>query len=114
MIQALRVNTLSKLTFDDSGRFAGLLHDIFPSIKSEDISYPELEEAIEASMKEMHLSVLPSQVLKIVQFYEALNQRMGVVLVGPSGSGKSTIIRVLKSVGPVFVPREPCLCRGVL
>ena len=36
------------------------------------------------------------QVRKILQFYEATMQRMGVVVVGPSGCGKSTIWRVLQ------------------
>ena len=38
----------------------------------------------------------PNQISKILQFYEATQQRMGVVLVGPSGCGKTTIINVLK------------------
>ena len=33
---------------------------------------------------------------KILQFYEATKQRMGVVIVGPSGCGKTTIWKVLK------------------
>ena len=43
------------------------------------------------------LEVLPLQVKKILQFYEATQQRMGVVIVGPSGCGKSTIWQVLKT-----------------
>lgn len=30
LIKAIRVNTLSKLTFDDASRFVGLLADVFP------------------------------------------------------------------------------------
>lgn len=30
LIKAIRVNTLSKLTFDDASRFVGLLNDVFP------------------------------------------------------------------------------------
>ena len=33
--QAIRVNTLSKLTFDDAIRFLALLGDVFPGVKSE-------------------------------------------------------------------------------
>ena len=43
------------------------------------------------------LEVLPLQVKKILQFYEATQQRMGVVIVGPSGCGKSTIWQMLKA-----------------
>ena len=33
---------------------------------------------------------------KILELYEQLRQRMGVVVVGPSGSGKSTLLKVLR------------------
>ena len=33
---------------------------------------------------------------KVLQFYEATKQRMGVVIVGPSGCGKTTIWKILK------------------
>ena len=35
LIKAIRVNTLSKLTFDDAVRFLALLGDVFPGIRSE-------------------------------------------------------------------------------
>ena len=68
------------------------------------------------------LEVLPLQVKKILQFYEATQQRMGVVIVGPSGCGKSTIWQVLKKalaklgkkiptyvMNPKSMPREQLL-----
>jgi len=39
LIKAIRVNTMSKLTFVDTKKFTGLLKDIFPGIKVEDIIY---------------------------------------------------------------------------
>lgn len=96
LIKAIRINTLSKLTFPDMRKFKGLLGDIFPGIKSEDIVYEQLEATVQQVLKEMKLCVNPNQINKILQFYEATKQRMGVVLVGPSGCGKTTIWRVLK------------------
>jgi len=40
--------------------------------------------------------MLPNQLNKILQFYEATKQRIGSVLVGPSGCGKTTIWKTLK------------------
>lgn len=77
-------------------KFKGLLDDIFPGIKSEDIAYEQLEAAVQAALKDMKLCSNPNQISKILQFYEATKQRMGVVLVGPSGCGKTTIWKVLK------------------
>lgn len=41
------------------------------------------------------MDILETQIAKILQFYEATKQRMGVVLVGPSGCGKTTIWKTL-------------------
>lgn len=96
MLQSLFINTLSKLTFDDARLFSGLIQDIFPGVENREVSYPELEEAIQIAIKELGLQNIPSQTRKVLQAYEAMNQRMGVVLVGPSGSGKSTLIKILR------------------
>jgi len=96
LIKSIRVNTISKLTYSDSKKYDFLQADMFPGIKSEDIAYEELHAAIKEAIKELKLQYIEKQVQKILQFYEATRQRMGVILVGPSGCGKTTIWRVLK------------------
>eukprot|EP00756_Hemistasia_phaeocysticola_P023549 Hpha_TRINITY_DN15900_c0_g17::TRINITY_DN15900_c0_g17_i1::g.73779::m.73779/K10414/DYNC2H, DNCH2; dynein heavy chain 2, cytosolic len=95
-IQSLRVNTLSKLAFDDIRLFNGIVSDIFPDTPVREIEYEKLRPAIEDAVKELKLQLLPTQVLKALQLHEVLNQRMGVVIVGPSGSGKSTLLKILR------------------
>ncbi len=99
LIKALRVNTLSKLTFTDTMKFLALIGDVFPGVKSADITGGELEEAIRlvSSEKPFHLVEDNDQIRKMMQLKESLDQRMGCVIVGPSGCGKSTLWRVLKS-----------------
>jgi len=97
LIKAIRINTLSKLTFADSNKFLGLLGDMFPGISSEDIAYENVQEAIKTACGELKLEFIPALTKKMLELHEALRQRMGVVLVGPSGCGKSTIWKVLKS-----------------
>jgi len=96
VIKSLRINTLSKLTFADSKRFNELVRDMFPGVKVDDIAYEELTEKVKETLEEMQLQVLDGQLHKVMQLYESLNQRMGVVIVGPSGSGKSTLLKVLR------------------
>jgi dynein heavy chain 2 len=55
LIKSIRVNTISKLTYSDSNRYEFLQQDMFPGIKSEDIAYEELQEAIKESLKELKL-----------------------------------------------------------
>jgi len=96
LIGALKINTLSKLTFADSVRFNGLIGDVFPQMKDEDIDYGQLTAVIRTAIEELKLEYVESQVRKILQLYEALNQRMGVVIVGPSGCGTAQGIRMTR------------------
>lgn len=60
LIKAIRINTMSKLTFADMKRFVALMGDVFPGIKSEDIAYEELRKAVREVLTEMKLDVLES------------------------------------------------------
>lgn len=55
LIKSIRVNTISKLTYTDSRKYEYLQADMFPGIKSEDIAYEKLHEAIRESLKELKL-----------------------------------------------------------
>lgn len=69
---------------------------MFPGIQTQDIDYGKLVECIKEALAELKLLYIEKQVQKMLQFYEATRQRMGVILVGPSGCGKTTIWAVLK------------------
>ncbi|MGH0159576.1 UNVERIFIED_CONTAM: hypothetical protein FKN15_075087 [Acipenser sinensis] len=97
VVQALRLNTMSKLTFTDCSRFDALVKDVFPGVDFKDVEYKELTTALQAVFEEAKLEIIPSQMKKALELYEQLRQRMGVVIVGPSGAGKSTLWRMLKA-----------------
>ena len=97
LIKAVRVNTLSKLTSGDTSRFLALIGDVFPGVESSDMPGGELEAAIRDVMQSNAYSRDETQLRKMLQLKEALDQRMGCVVVGPSGSGKSTIWRLLQA-----------------
>ena len=61
-MQALRINTLSKLTFSDSIRFDALLKDVFQSVQFKDIEYENLAKAIREVCTESSLVVNEIQV----------------------------------------------------
>lgn len=54
----------------------------------------------------MSLTFTDALLEKILQFHEATQQRMGVVVVGPSGTGKSVIWRVRQDVQSL----SSCVC----
>ena len=61
-VQALRINTLSKLTFSDSIRFDSLVKDIFTGVTFKDIEYDDLAEAVRSVCKENNIVVIENQV----------------------------------------------------
>ncbi len=62
VVQALRINTLSKLTFSDSIRFDALLKDVFQNVKFKDIEYDSLAKAIREVCVESNLVTNDNQV----------------------------------------------------
>ena len=62
IVQALRINTLSKLTFSDSIRFDALVRDVLPGVEFKDIEYEELAESLRQVCKESSLVVIEPQV----------------------------------------------------
>ena len=90
------MNTLSKLTFSDSVRFDALIQDVFKDVAFNNEGYEDLKKAIRESYEQLELKVNENQIRKVVELYEQLQQRMGVVIVGPSGSGKTTLFTLLK------------------
>ncbi|KAJ8913453.1 hypothetical protein NQ315_013832 [Exocentrus adspersus] len=91
IVQVLRMDTLSKLTFSDSIKFDSILKDVFKNVKQELIKNDSLVQCIEESFQELGLIKNQRQIDKCLEFYEQLQQRMGVAIVGPPSCGKTTI-----------------------
>ena len=62
LVQALRLNTLSKLTFADSKRFDALIRDVFPGAEFKKVEQETLVEALRQATQEMNLEVVETQV----------------------------------------------------
>ena len=62
VVQVLRLNTLSKLTFADRQRFDALVHDVFTGVEFRDVEYGSLEAALREASRERNLVVSDRQV----------------------------------------------------
>ena len=65
LIKAIRVNTISKMTYEDAIKYESLQADMFPGIKSADIDYEQLSEAVAATIKTQNLQHIDKQIMKI-------------------------------------------------
>lgn len=95
-VNALRMNTMSKLTASDCKRFDMLIGYVFANTIIDYVQSNDLKSSIELAFEQLHMQSNGKQIEKCLQLYEQLEKRMGVVVLGPPNSGKTTIISLLK------------------
>ncbi|KAJ8402442.1 hypothetical protein AAFF_G00369310 [Aldrovandia affinis] len=95
LIRALRDSNLPKFLTDDAVLFGGILSDLFPGVSIPEHDYGILQSTIEDALVNRRLQPLPSITHKVIQLYETMIVRHGVMLVGPTGGGKTTVYTIL-------------------
>ncbi|XP_056619544.1 dynein axonemal heavy chain 6 [Triplophysa dalaica] len=95
LIRALRDSNLPKFLKDDATLFSGILSDLFPGVTIPEHDYGVLQSTIHSSLCQRSLQPLPSIISKVIQLYETMLVRHGVMLVGPTGGGKTVVYRIL-------------------
>uniref|UniRef100_A0A3B4AKR8 Dynein heavy chain hydrolytic ATP-binding dynein motor region domain-containing protein n=1 Tax=Periophthalmus magnuspinnatus TaxID=409849 RepID=A0A3B4AKR8_9GOBI len=83
LIRALRDSNLPKFLTDDAVLFGGILSDLFPGVTIPEHDY------------EKYFNMLNLNFLQVIQLYETMLVRHGVMLVGPTGGGKTTVYTIL-------------------
>lgn len=83
----------------DTEMFAKICNDLFPNDTLEaETEKSVLRSKIENKMKEKNLIVIPWFVQKIIELYEMLSLRHGIMLIGEPLSGKTTCYQLLIEV----------------
>uniref|UniRef100_A0A8C5PZV6 AAA+ ATPase domain-containing protein n=1 Tax=Leptobrachium leishanense TaxID=445787 RepID=A0A8C5PZV6_9ANUR len=96
IINTLKEANLPKFVAEDVPLFENIMADLFPGITAEKTDTKRLEKAISIATHELGLQPWESQLEKVVQFYNQIVARHGVMLVGPTGGGKTTVRRILE------------------
>jgi len=95
-LRALFDVNIPKFTKNDIPLFRSITSDLFPNIEPPIVDYSKLENMVkQITLKQ---EVMPEKVLiyKVIQLYETLLVRHGLMLVGGTFSGKSTVINNLR------------------
>uniref|UniRef100_A0A8C5FLE3 Dynein, axonemal, heavy chain 6 n=1 Tax=Gadus morhua TaxID=8049 RepID=A0A8C5FLE3_GADMO len=95
LIRALRDSNLPKFLTDDAVLFGGILSDLFPGVSIPAHDYGVLHSTILESLVKRNRQPLAGMTSKVIQLYETMMVRHGVMLVGPTGGGKTTVYTVL-------------------
>ncbi|XP_022090689.1 dynein heavy chain 6, axonemal-like isoform X2 [Acanthaster planci] len=97
LIRALRDSNLPKFLADDAVLFGGILSDLFPGCVLPEHDYGTLQTFIVQALVDKGLQPEECIVKKVIQLYETMIVRHGVMLVGPTGGGKTTTYEILQS-----------------
>ncbi|XP_029013318.1 dynein axonemal heavy chain 6 isoform X2 [Betta splendens] len=95
LIRALRDSNLPKFLTEDAVLFGGILSDLFPGVCIPEHDYGVLHSTILESLIKRKMQPLPAMTKKVIQLYETMLVRHGVMLVGPTGGGKTTVYTIL-------------------
>lgn len=97
LIQSVLSIKLPSLTSCDQDKFLELLHGIFPeAVEIKEHQDFNLQQGINQAADQRGLMLSERQQQKMHQLHVALQQRMGVIIVGTPRSGKSTLWSILK------------------
>nr|VVW89510.1 unnamed protein product [Nymphaea colorata] len=95
MLRAINDVNLAKFLAFDLPLFKGITSDLFPGVVIPEIDYKNMYECIDIKLKEMNLQKTEYFVTKIIQLYEMILVRHGLMVVGLPFSGKTSSIKVL-------------------
>ena len=95
VLSAITDVNLPKFTTSDIPLFKGILKDLFPGVELPTADYGKLIPTIEKISKEDGLQTKESFVRAVVQLYETVAVRHGLMVVGETFSGKTKVIHTL-------------------
>jgi dynein heavy chain, axonemal len=95
LLRALRDVNVPKFLKDDLPLFENIIKDLFPGIERPVQEYSGLVESIEATCKQQNIQAHEKFTMKVLQLYDTLMVRHGMMLVGPTGGGKTKDYQIL-------------------
>ncbi|XP_026551198.1 dynein heavy chain 14, axonemal [Pseudonaja textilis] len=101
-IDILKEVNLPKLIAEDVPVFEDIIRDLFTEMEVPKVNPKRLESAISLAIQHLSLQPWENQIEKVIQLYNQLMARAGVMLVGPTGGGKTTIRTILEKALIIF------------
>lgn len=95
VLKAICDCNLPKFTQEDTSLFNGIISDLFPINKLDSTGYDNLLSALESSFTLNNLTSTDEMRKKVIQLYDTVRVRHGLMLVGATMGGKTTITNSL-------------------
>lgn len=95
LLRALRDVNVPKFLTDDLPLFENIIVDLFPGVEKPTVDRSLLLDAVTQFAEQMNLQPVPEFIEKLIQLYDTVQVRHGLMLVGPTGGGKTANYRLL-------------------
>ncbi|KFG64232.1 putative dynein heavy chain 2, partial [Toxoplasma gondii RUB] len=95
LLLALRDVNVPKFLTCDLPLFDNIIFDLFPGVKHPEVDRKRLLDTLQDLAAKNNLQTAPAFLEKLVQLYDTVQVRQGLMLVGPTGGGKTTTYRLL-------------------
>jgi dynein heavy chain, axonemal len=90
LLRALRDVNVPKFLAPDLPLFENIILDLFPGVERPKQEYGGLIDSIDKKCKEFNIQNVPNFNIKIIQLYDTILVRHGLMIVGPTGGGKTS------------------------
>lgn len=95
LLKAIRDINLPKFVGSDVEIFEAICKDLFPNVELPQTEHEELKKVVQARMESRNLQCSEWFLSKVVQLYETITRRHGVMIIGEPMSGKTTCYQLL-------------------
>ena len=95
MLRALRDVNVPKFLKDDIPLFENIIIDLFPGVERPEVDYGDLGKSITGACEYYNVQEVELFNQKILQLFDTIQVRHGLMIVGPTGGGKTKIYKVL-------------------
>jgi dynein heavy chain len=75
--------------------FENIITDLFPGVERPRIDYGELLKSINDTCRKLNLQPIQPFIDKVIQLYDTIQVRHGLMVVGPTGGGKTRNFKTL-------------------
>ena len=96
LLRALQDVNIPKFLKEDIPLFTNIIKDLFPNTKKPESDLGDLIEQIKKNIGLAKLQPHPNFIAKIIQLYDTIQVRHGLMIVGPTGGGKSSNWKILQ------------------
>ena len=95
ILAAINDSNISKFVAKDIPLFKGITQDLFPDVGIIERDMNTITEVLEEKLEEMKLDRNSLFMEKLIQFYNLIKVRHGIMIIGDSMTAKSTIMDLL-------------------